>query len=300
MLNRLRLLQATTALLYFGPLLAGLAGAVWATIPLFAIAFVLWSVILRPHLWPAKLSDLLKAQALIAMAALIATQILLVTLCFAVGRGMGGVMGLRPALPPYLPLALSFLSVPLSRLVWRPAEIETIAGFDPLSHKPAPPEPAPRAENRAETLLAGVLALPDTVPEALPDTVPEADLQAHLAAIATHVDALQIRRAFENAATAQRLTPAGKKALILHATDPAVADLLSGSAYPAHAFTAAGPDPDLQSLFAIRCMRLVTEAPTLAPDCPKPATLTEAARTAPPDPQTRLRHLAAVIARTAP
>ncbi|MBI1170840.1 hypothetical protein GC209_05520 [bacterium] len=148
MLNRLRLLQAATALLYFGPLLAGLAGQNWWMIPLFSLAFVLWSVILRPHLWPSSLGDLARVEAVVAISALIATQVLLVTLCFALGRGMGGVMGLKPPVPAYMPVALSFLSVPLSRLVWRTTEIETVAGLDappqdPGTQVPSASDPGP-------------------------------------------------------------------------------------------------------------------------------------------------------------
>ncbi|MGV8985463.1 MAG: hypothetical protein ACOH2H_04155 [Cypionkella sp.] len=291
MLTRLRLFQASTALLYLGPLLAGLAGQGWAMIPLFAVLFVLWSVILRPHLWPASLKDFARAADLVAIAALVATQVLLVTVCFAIGRGIGGVMGVSLQIPVYLPAALSFLSIPLSRLVWRPDQIETLAGFDPLMHKPGTPEPlAPAA--LAETMLEQVLALPDDIGED--------DLQAHLTAISGHVDALLIRRTLENAIAGPRRTKAGLKALILHATDPDIADLLSGSAYPAQAFTAAQTDPDLLELFATRCARMLEDKPHLAPDCPPIPALTQAAQTATPAVRDALQRLTGLLLQTSP
>ena len=288
--NRLRLLQAATALLYLGPLLAGLAGQGWAMIPLFTAIFVLWSVIVRPHLWPTALTDFTKADAIVPLASLIATQILLVTLCFALGRGTGGVMGLNLALPFYWPAALSFLSIPLSRMVWNPDQTEAIAGFDPLLHKASPAE-ALQPSALAQSMVAEVLALPDDVGEA--------DLQAHLTAISAHIDALHIRDALERALrgpiTRAQTNRVGAKAMIVHATDPDVAQLLSGTAYPAHAFTLAAQDDDLLILFATRCARALEDDPPLALDCPAIPALTSAAQTASPEARAALLRLAGLL-----
>ncbi len=116
--NRLRLLRAATALLYLGPLLAGLMGQGWDQVAVFAVIYLLRSVILRPQLWPARLADLSRSEALVPLASVVATQVLLVVVCFAIGRGIGGVLGVKPGLPWFLPVALAFLSVPLSRLIW--------------------------------------------------------------------------------------------------------------------------------------------------------------------------------------
>ncbi len=294
--NRLRLLQATTALLYLGPLLAGLMGQGWPAIALFSAIFVVWSVILRPHLWPATVSDLTRTDAIVPLAALIVTQVLLVVLCFAFGRGMGGVMGLRLALPASLPAVISFLSVPLSRLVWNPQTDQTLMGFDPLLHKPGHPEPrlsdpqhTPDVSERqlSERLLAEVMALPDDIGEA--------DLQAHITAISTHIDAMQIRHTLQDAAENHQITRAGIKALIVHATDPDVAGLLSGSAYPSRAFTLAGDDDDLMILFATRCARVVEDDPLLASDCPDSTALASAALRADPLAHDALMRLAGLL-----
>ena len=340
MQNRLRLLQAATAVLYLGPLVAGLAGRGWAMIPLFTAIFVLWSVIIRPHLWPTSLRDLAKPEAIVALAALAATQILLVALCFAIGRGAGGVMGLRLSLPFYWPAALSFVAIPLSRLVWNPEQTADLAGFDPLLHQalrtsalrpeaPAQPKVAQTmvpqttlAESTvaqttvAQTMVAQTTLAESTVPQstvtpstlaqsmvakvlALPGDVGAADLQAHLAALAAHVDAFQIRDALEPAAGGQ-ITRAGAKAMIVHATDPAVAGRLSGSGYPARAFTLAGPDDGLLTLFATRAARVLEDHPDLARDYPAIPALTQAAQTANPPARAALLRLADQLRQSPP
>ena len=75
-------------MLYFGPLLAGLMGQGWGQVAVFVVIYLLWSAILRPHLWPARIGDLTRTDALVPLASLVATQALLVVLCFAIGRGL--------------------------------------------------------------------------------------------------------------------------------------------------------------------------------------------------------------------
>ena len=201
MQNRLRLLQAATAVLYLGPLVAGLAGQGWAMIPLFTAIFVLWSVIIRPHLWPTSLRDLAKPEAIVALAALAATQILLVALCFAIGRGAGGVMGLRLSLPFYWPAALSFVAIPLSRLVWNPEQTADLAGFDPLLHQalrtsalrpeaPAPSTVAPSTVPQttlAQSMVAPSMVAPSTVAQSTvaPSTVAQTTVAQSMVAQTT-------------------------------------------------------------------------------------------------------------------
>lgn len=111
------MLRLTTGLLYIGPLLAGLAGQGWAMVALFAAIFLLSSVVLHPGTWPRSRADLARPGAAVALAALVATQVLLVVMCFGFGRGLGGVLAFQPGLPVYLPAALSIASVPLARWV---------------------------------------------------------------------------------------------------------------------------------------------------------------------------------------
>lgn len=268
MRQRPGLLRAFMTLLYLGPLIAGLMGQGWEQVGLFALVFTLWSVILRPHLWPARPSELFRGEAVVAMAALIATQVLLVALCFGIGRGIGGVLGVEPKLPFYLPLAISVLSIPLSRLVWDPHAQAAAESFDPLLHRLQPETEASKAD-LAERMLAEVMALPRDTGEAV--------LQQHLTAIAAHLDPVLIRRGLGDAVADGKASRAGIKALIVHATDPAVGELLSGTAYPAQAFAAAGRDRELLALFAERCVMALEDEPDLASDCPLPANLLRAA-----------------------
>ena len=277
MRNRLWFLKLATALLYFGALLAGLMGQGWGMVLAFLAVFLVWSVILQPHLWPSRVSDLAQLQAMVPLAALIATQALLVVLCFGIGRGIGGVVGLQPALPGYLPLALSFMAVPLSRMIWNPRVMAQNAGFDPLHDTETPPEDVAQ-------LLAKVMALPDSVTEA--------DVQPLLAAIATKGDPLEIRQALSAARAKKRLTRAGRLVLILHSTDAQVCALMRGSRYAALGFAAAGQDARLLDLFARRCAAVLEQAPELATDCPKAIEVTRAARGLDSG---ALKHLAALL-----
>ena len=210
-------------------------GQGWVMVLAFAAVFLVWSMIIRPQLWPRSLSDLGRSEAFVALAALVTTQLLLVILLFAVARGIGGVLDLKPALPAYLPLALSFLAVPVSRLIWNPGVMARNVGFDPLLHDVAVATDDPAA--LAGEMLAQVMALPDDVAED--------EVQNHLTAISAHLDPVLIRRTLGDAISAGMASRAGLKALIVHATDPAISDLMSGSRYPAQAFAAAGRDAEL-------------------------------------------------------
>ena len=120
--NRLRLAMGAGLLLYLGPLLAGMAGSGWPVVPVFTAIFLMWLVILRPQEWPDRLADWQRPEALVALAARAVVQIFLVALCFGIGRGIGGVLGVTLGLPVLAPIAVSLLAIPLARLVWNPAE----------------------------------------------------------------------------------------------------------------------------------------------------------------------------------
>ncbi len=280
--NRLRLSRLATGVLYFGPLLAGLMGQGWTMVLAFACVFLLWSVIIEPTLWPRSPADLGRPDAAVPLAALVATQLLLVIVCFAIGRGLGGVLDLKPALPEYLPLALSFLAVPASRLIWSRQtaagdRADTATGLATAS-----------SEFRARALLQGIASLPDDVAEEV--------LQNQLTAIAAYLDLTVIRTALGDGVAKGKSGRAGLKALIVHATDPAISNLISGSAYPAQAFAAAGKDTELLGLFARRCIWALEDEPDLVADCPPAQTVTEAARTcADPATSAELHRLAGLL-----
>ena len=118
--NRRRFMMVANALLYFGPLLAGLGGFGWGFVPVFTAIFVLWLIILQPFEFPINKSEWLSLDAWVAVSARAAVQLLLVVLLFGVGRGIGGILGAMTGFPILLPVAISFLSIPLARMIWDP------------------------------------------------------------------------------------------------------------------------------------------------------------------------------------
>jgi hypothetical protein len=263
MRNRLRLMMGATALLYLGPLLAGLAGFGWALLPAFTAIFVLWLIVLRPHQWPRRPADWTGAVALRA-AGHVLVQVLLVAVCFGVGRGIGGVLGVTPALPLALPLALSFLAIPLCRLVWDPWKAAELDVFldDAIRRIEDPdyrPGADPEAEARAEAAIAAVLDLPEDAPDATALAAVAAALPEGDFALDPLIFALD---------RAGPTRTAGRRGLILWATDPDRARDAMGLNLPDYAFTVTWTNPDLLALFVARARPLIDADPALWIDFP--------------------------------
>lgn len=216
---RARLLKGATALLYFGPLFAGLGGYGWMMVPSFVAIFVLWQMIVRPHLWPTSLSELGKGELWVGMIAQLAVQALLVVVFFGVGRGIGGAIGVLPLYSPALPLSLSFLSIPLCRLLWNPwagDRMEPVAIEEP----PLTFDPHNQAAN---------LALADRLLQPVQDMngrISEAEALRHLQAMAEHVDHACLRDALIARVALSDASQAMRMALIVQSTEPALMDLL--------------------------------------------------------------------------
>ncbi|MFT7059664.1 MAG: hypothetical protein ACJASV_002175 [Pseudorhodobacter sp.] len=215
MQNRARALMGATALLYFGPLLAGLAGFGWAVVPVFACIFMLWLVILRPYEFPQTLQDWKRPDAWVALGARAAVQLLLVVVCFGIGRGIGGVLGSMPPVPSMMPIILSFLSIPLARLIWDPWKMretdqildEALAQIEGDQQTPA------EIKAHAEAMLNPL--------NGLADDVPEAELQTHLQALRDHVDEGLTFEILLERAQLGAAAQSGKRALMLMASDGA-------------------------------------------------------------------------------
>ena len=255
--NRQRLLQGATALLYFGPLLAGLGGFGWRVIPVFVAIFLLWLFILRPQIWPRRPADWARPEAAVTLASQGAVQVLLVAVCFGIGRGIGGVLAALPPFPLMLPVAISFLSIPLARMVWDPWHAETKA-------RNGMPEAGQAGAAAAGRMVAALAALPE-------DVTPEV-LEGHLVAMGLQVGPDDLRRALMGQIQGGTAGPVLRRAAVLHATRPEVAAALTGGGYPKAVFDAvAGSGEGL--LFAGRCAALVAAWPDLAGDCPDVADL---------------------------
>lgn len=276
---RLRLLQGATALLYFGPLLAGLGGFGWAVVPVFAAIFLLWLVILRPHLWPRVPADWARPEVLTALAAQAAVQVLLVTLCFGIGRGIGGVLGALPPFPLMLPVAVSFLSIPLCRMIRLPVsgvELDELLDEALQGLSSQRDEVAPEARRLRVAVASRLVAELGQLP---PDC-PEETLAAHLAAMATQAAPEDLRAALMDPIYDGTAGAVHWRAAVLHATDATVLHHLAGSTYAAALFRELREVP-LMQLFARRCRAMLAEAPDTAADCPDLAEVQAMARAKP-------------------
>ena len=265
---RLRLLKGATALLYFGPLLAGIAGFGWRVVPLFVGIFLLWLFILRPQQWPRTLADWSRPEALIALLTQSLVQLLLVAVSLGIGRGIGGVLGVMPAIPLMLPVAVSFLSIPLARMIWDPwrADAGEVVLDEALARLEGEEDPAPADDLKRQTEVAArmVAALDRLPPEAAPGLLAD-----HLHAMATQTSHEALRVALMDPIYDGSATAVVRRAAAVHATDPAVVDVLKGSTYPMAVFRALTDGPTL-ALFAARCADLVAQKPERLADCPDP------------------------------
>lgn len=261
MQNRLRFLMGATAFLYFGPLMAGLGGFGWGTAFLFLAIFLLWLFILRPHLWPRSLRDWKHPEALTTLAAQAAVQALLVAILFGIGRGIGGVLGAVPHFPLLLPVAISFLAIPFSRLIWNPWAGSDTSRFldESLREIHAMPEADAAHQTIAQSLIAPLADLPN-------DTN-ATEIERHLTAATAHADAASLHFALLDRARAGTANQPQLIALILQATDPALIAPIGGDT-PNIVLAVLPKDPDLIALFATRLTLALNENPAIWPECP--------------------------------
>lgn len=262
MRNHLYLLMAATLLLYLGPLLAGLAGFGWNLVWVFAAIFLLWLTVLRPHLWPRTWNAWGQHQAWVTLGTNGAVQLLLVTVLFGIGRGIGGALGFVAPFPAALPVLVSLLSIPLSRLVWNPQQDTEIDHFlDDAIHKVAHVDnPVERSDlNRARFLIGPLGNLPDDT-----DTN---EIARHLHAISRHAEEVHIRTALMERQRSGHATYAQTLALILHATDGTLIGRVGGDG-PTLALSVLPHDPDLIALYARRLTAALDQAPELWGQCP--------------------------------
>ena len=111
----LTLFRGATALLYLGPLLAGLGGFGWMLVPGFLGIFTTYLFVVRRSIFPRKAADWADGSLALRLVNQILTQLLLIVICFAIGRGLGGVLDVLPAFSALWTLAVSFVAIPLCR-----------------------------------------------------------------------------------------------------------------------------------------------------------------------------------------
>lgn len=272
MLTRMRLVKGAAALLYIGPLIAGLCGFGWGMVAPFAAIFIVWLMVLRPEQWPATPGEWLTAPAWLAALAQVLSQVLLVAILFGIGRGLGGLADIgRVAIDPLMPLSLSFLAIPLCRMLWDSREAASQGYFLDEEAESAHSESAAGA---AATAIIPLLNLPDTAPDAsVTDEVarildvPAADLRLNaLTAALAHPS---------------RSHAALRRALVLWATEP---EIVAPGYVPesmANAFDIANGNLDLLRLYVPRAMALIGAFPNRASVFPAPQRLLNVAEALP-------------------
>lgn len=290
MTNRLRFLQFANGLMYFGPLLAGLGGFGWRVVPAFTLIFALWLFLMNPADWPRGGAEWRAPDSLLNAGGRLVVQVLLVALLFGLGRGIGGVMGSTPQIPVMLPVGLSFLAIPLARLIWTPGP------------RSASPDASPTAGDSGASLPSDPdLAFRMTQPLAdLPAETALGQIEAHLAALAPHLPPVLLLRALWERGQAPEAPRHLRQAFILQATDAHGAELCAGQAAPVRALQIAAGNDALLILFATRCSALLQQNVDVWGDCPNAAALEAVAARSGPEAARTLRALAALNLRLAP
>ncbi len=272
MLTRMRLVKGAAALLYIGPLIAGLCGLGWDMLAPFAAIFVVWLMVLRPEQWPTSPGEWLTGRAWLAALAQVLSQVLLVGVLLGVGRGLGGLANIGALdVGPMLPLAVSFLSIPLCRMLWDANEAAAQGYFlddeAALAH-------AGNAAGQAATAIIPLLNLPDGAPDAQVT-------QAVAAALDVPASDLRLNAVTAALAHPDRSHAALRRALVLWATQPEIVAPGHVPGSMASAFSIAGGNLDLLRLYVPRAIALIAAFPNRADDFPPPASLIEAAEAEP-------------------
>jgi hypothetical protein len=120
MKRQVKLFSVAAAMLYLGPFLAGLSAAPITVMPIFVAIFMLWITVMRPSVWAKATAQGTPAALAVLLGSITLVQTLLVVLAFAIGRGMGGLVG-NLSMQPWVPVLISLLSVPAARILWNPA-----------------------------------------------------------------------------------------------------------------------------------------------------------------------------------
>ncbi|MCU0829248.1 MAG: hypothetical protein MUE52_18125 [Tabrizicola sp.] len=263
MLTRMRLLKGATALLYVGPIFAGVSGLGWGVLFPFVAIFVVWLMILRPEQWPESPEEWRTPAAWMAALAQILSQIALVCILLAFGRGLGAIAGYLPVVNPLFPLAVSFLAIPLCRILWNPEEA---AGTGYFLDDEAEEAHAPRIAAAAALAVAPLLNLPD----AAPDT----EVMQHVRRVMDAPGAdFRLRALTAALSRPDRSHAALRRALVLWATEP---DIVASGQVPGAmnmAFALCDSNPDLLRLYLPRALALIAAFPHRAEDFPAPDTL---------------------------
>ncbi len=275
---RLRLLKGATALLYIGPMFAGISGMGLGVLAPFVAIFVVWLLVLRPEQWPTTPDEWLTPAAFGAVLTLVLSQILLVCVLLGIGRGIGAVAGFLPVVNPLFPLAVSFIAIPLCRVLWDARAAADQGVF--LDDEAAAAE-APRALAEAGAAIVPLLNLADNASDGEVNTAMSRALSVMGAGL--RLDALVAALARPS-----RSHAALRRALVLWSSEPEIVAAGSVPSGMANAFALTGGDGDLMRLYVPRALALISAFPDRVGDFPSATQLRRAAKDAGSDPASDL------------
>ena len=284
---RYRLFLISTALLYMGPLVAGLAGFGWQMIAEFTAIFMLWLVVMRPAMWPEAVADWGNRRVLARFMFWAVIQAVIVAFCFAIGRGIGGTAGTLPPMPVWVPPLMSLLAVPVSRILWNPsaanpemaayvdrATLETDART--VSAKGTTTGARQQADEAARRAVE--LAMPWVKRlAALPETTREQDLMMLVNAALQETSPLALLQSMSKVIDGPGQSTALRRAFVMAATDTEIAGMVLGQGLLSRAFDLAGEDATRLRLFAERCARLLRQRHLALMDTPQVARMIDVA-----------------------
>lgn len=159
--------------LYAGPILSGWSGHPLATLPVFALAFLLFIAASRRP-------DLRDPAGLAGLAIMAGVQFVLVTVCFGAGAVLANLLGPLAA-PLWLPIALTAVAAVVGALRYSEnaemnvfldsaiAELETIEREMSSDRTDIHPEPSPDVQSAVDRTVEALKALPPNANVAMID-----------------------------------------------------------------------------------------------------------------------------------
>ena len=264
-MSRMYLSLAASAFLYLGAVLAGWSAAPVAAWPVFLGIFLMWSVLMRPEVWPREGARWVEAGVIARAAMAVAVMAGLALACLALGWLLAGVVPLPPV-GPWPGVLLALVGVGAARLVWNPAAAAEVDAVQrQVEVQAVPPEVQKKRGQEAEIdSVIGFTA--DTPVDRIAEVM--ADLSMRFAPG-------RLVEGFQRQWKGGRMNVAQKRALILLATDPDQVRRIAGHEAGALALTVCGGDAFLTEFFLRRYSALLDKLPEAMADGPANAMLRE-------------------------